>query len=62
MEGNNNAISLATQLGENQVVKLLNESLKEEQAAETKLRTIAQTIIKTAPKAEETPKAKSANA
>jgi ferritin-like metal-binding protein YciE len=62
MAGYTTAISLATQLGENQVVKLLNESLKEEQAAETKLRTIAQTIIKTAPKAEETPKAKSANA
>jgi ferritin-like metal-binding protein YciE len=52
MAGYMTAISLATQLGENQVVKLLNESLKEEQAAENKLRTIAQTIVKSAPTAE----------
>jgi ferritin-like metal-binding protein YciE len=53
MAGYMTAISLATQLGENQVVKLLNESLKEEQAAENKLRTIAQAIIKSAPTKEE---------
>lgn len=53
MAGYLTAISLATQLGENQVVKLLNESLKEEQAADTKLRGIAQTIIKSAPTNEE---------
>jgi ferritin-like metal-binding protein YciE len=62
MAGYTTAISLATQLGENDVVKLLNETLKEEQAADAKLRTIAQTIIKSAPKAEQAPKAKSANA
>jgi ferritin-like metal-binding protein YciE len=53
MAGYTTAISLATQLGENEVVKLLNETLKEEQAADAKLRTLAQTIIKSAPKAEE---------
>jgi ferritin-like metal-binding protein YciE len=65
MAGYTTAILLATQLGEDEVVKLLNETLKEEQAAENKLRTIAQTIIKSAPteeqdEAEEAPKAKSA--
>jgi ferritin-like metal-binding protein YciE len=43
---------LAKQLGQNDVVKLLNETLTEEQAAETKLRTIAQTILKSAAKDE----------
>jgi ferritin-like metal-binding protein YciE len=53
MAGYMTAISLAEQLGENEAVTLLNESLKEERAAETKLRTIAQAIIKSAPTAEE---------
>lgn len=64
------AISLAKQLGENEVSVLLEESLKEEQAAENKLRTIAQTIIKSAPaeqgeaenEEEDKPKAKNAKA
>ncbi len=47
------AISLATQLGEDDAAGLLKESLKEEQAAENKLRSIAQTIVKIAPTAEE---------
>jgi ferritin-like metal-binding protein YciE len=66
--GYTTAISLATQLNENEAAGLLKESLKEEQAAENKLRTIAQTIIKSAPVAEEEdqeeekPKAKGAKA
>jgi ferritin-like metal-binding protein YciE len=51
--GYTTAISLAAQLGENEAAGLLKESLKEEQAAENKLRTIAQIIIKSAPTAEE---------
>ncbi len=49
MAGYTTAILLAQQLGENEVVSLLNETLKEEQAAENKLRGIAQTIVKSAP-------------
>jgi ferritin-like metal-binding protein YciE len=64
--GYTTAILLAQELGENEVVKLLNESLKEEQAAEAKLRSIAQTIVKSAPAEEEveeeSPKAKKAKA
>jgi ferritin-like metal-binding protein YciE len=66
--GYTTAVSLATQLGANEAAGLLKESLKEEQAAENKLRTIAQTIIKSAPTAEEEdedesePKSKSAKA
>jgi ferritin-like metal-binding protein YciE len=60
MAGYMTAISLAEQLGEEEVVKLLNESLAEEQAAEKKLRTIAQTILKSAPQDQE--KAKSVSA
>lgn len=62
--GYTTAISLATQLGENETANLLKESLKEEEAAENKLRTTAQTIIKSAPteeaedEEEEAPKAK----
>jgi ferritin-like metal-binding protein YciE len=52
MAGYITAISLAKQLGQNDVVKLLNETLSEEQAAENKLRTIAQMILKSAPKDE----------
>jgi ferritin-like metal-binding protein YciE len=58
--GYTTAVSLAKQLGQNDVVKLLNESLTEEQAADNKLRSIAQKIIKSAP-TDET-KAKKANA
>jgi ferritin-like metal-binding protein YciE len=58
--GYTTAVSLAKQLGQNDVVKLLNESLTEEQAADKKLRSIAQKIIKSAP-TDET-KAKKANA
>ena len=62
--GYTTAVSLATQLGENEAAGLLKESLKEEHAADNKLRTIAQTIIKSAPAAEkaeeDTPKVKSA--
>jgi ferritin-like metal-binding protein YciE len=60
MAGYMTAISLAKQLGQNDVVKLLNESLTEEQAADNKLRSIAQTIIKSAPTDKK--KAKNANA
>jgi ferritin-like metal-binding protein YciE len=68
--GYTTAISLATKLGEDEVVKLLSESLKEEQAAEDKLRAIADTIIDSAPTDEEEnedesesePKSKSAKA
>src|SRR5580658_9231691 len=52
MAGYMTAILLAKHLGENEAVTLLNESLQEEQAAENKLRTIAQTIVKSAPTAE----------
>jgi ferritin-like metal-binding protein YciE len=62
--GYTTAILLATQLGENEAAGLLKESLKEEQNAENKLRTLAQTIIKSAPteEVEEPIKAKSARA
>jgi ferritin-like metal-binding protein YciE len=46
------AISLAEQLGETDVVKLLNASLAEEEAAEEKLRSIAKQILKAASAAE----------
>jgi ferritin-like metal-binding protein YciE len=49
MAGYMTAIVLAKRLGQNEVVTLLGENLAEEQAAEEKLRSIAQTIIKTAP-------------
>jgi ferritin-like metal-binding protein YciE len=49
MAGYMTAVLLAKRLGQNEVVTLLNQNLAEEQAAEDKLRTIAQTIIKTAP-------------
>jgi ferritin-like metal-binding protein YciE len=60
--GYTTAISLAKQLGQDNVVKLLNASLAEEQAAETKLRSIAQSILKSAPTAEEAPEPKSKHA
>lgn len=66
--GYTTAISRATQLAENEAAGLLKESVKEEQAAENKLRTIAKTIIKSAPMEQEeeeegeAPKSKSAKA
>jgi ferritin-like metal-binding protein YciE len=67
--GYTTAISLATQLNQNEAAGLLKESLREEQAAENKLRTVAQTIIKSAPteqdedeEEEDAPKSKSAKA
>jgi ferritin-like metal-binding protein YciE len=58
--GYTTAISLAKQLGHDDVVKLLNASLTEEQAAETKLRSIAQSILKSTPKDQQTAKHASA--
>jgi ferritin-like metal-binding protein YciE len=52
MAGYMTAISLAEQLGETEVVELLNASLAEEEAAEEKLRSIAKQILKAAPAAE----------
>ena len=49
MAGYITAISLAKRIGASEVVNLLNESLTEEQAAEKKLRQIANGIIKKAP-------------
>jgi ferritin-like metal-binding protein YciE len=54
------AIALAEQIEEPEVIKALNESLAEEQAAENKLRSIAKTIIKTAPAEQEKKKRASA--
>jgi ferritin-like metal-binding protein YciE len=48
MAGYLTAISLAKRMGASEVVTLLNETLAEEQAAETKLRQIASGLIKTA--------------
>jgi ferritin-like metal-binding protein YciE len=49
MAGYLTAISLATRLGAQEVVALLSASLKEEEAAENKLRAIAKGLIKRAP-------------
>ena len=43
------AISLAQRLGEKDIVALLQESLKEEQGAEQKLRSIGSELLKSAP-------------
>ena len=51
MAGYMTAISLAQQMGANDVVSLLQQSFKEEQAAETKLRSIASGLLKSAPSA-----------
>lgn len=48
MAGYMTAISLAEQMNESKIVKLLNQSLAEEQGAEAKLRKIAQTLLKNA--------------
>ena len=47
------AIMLAEQIDQHEVVKTLNESLAEEQAAEKKLRTLAKAIVKSAPAEQE---------
>ena len=49
MAGYTTAINLATQLGEDDVVELLSQNLKEEEAADEKLRTIGQQILQEAP-------------
>jgi ferritin-like metal-binding protein YciE len=54
------AIALAEQIDEAEVVKALNESLSEEEAAEKKLRTIAKATIKSAPAVQEKKKRASA--
>jgi ferritin-like metal-binding protein YciE len=61
MAGYTTAINLAKQLGNNEVVSLLNENLKEEQVADEKLRKIGQQILKQAP-TEEGGKKQSASA
>src|SRR6204780_242723 len=47
--GYTTAINLAKQLGNDEVVKLLSETLKEEKAADEKLRTMGSKILKQAP-------------
>ena len=54
------AISLAEQIEAKDAIKLLNQSLDEEQAAEKKMRTLAKTIIKAAPAEQQKKKRKSA--
>jgi ferritin-like metal-binding protein YciE len=54
------AIALAEQIEQSDVVKALNESLAEEQAAEKKLRSIAKMTIKSAPAEQEKKKHASA--
>jgi ferritin-like metal-binding protein YciE len=49
MAGYTTAINLATQMGEDEVVELLTQNLKEEEAADEKLRTIGQQILQEAP-------------
>jgi ferritin-like metal-binding protein YciE len=49
MAGYTTAINLAKQLGNDEVVALLNQNLKEEQAADEKLRKIGQQILQEAP-------------
>jgi ferritin-like metal-binding protein YciE len=66
--GYTTAINLAKQLGNDEVAKLLGANLKEEQAADEKLRSIGSQIMEQAPteedseesESDETPKAKSA--
>jgi ferritin-like metal-binding protein YciE len=66
MAGYTTAINLAKQLGNSEVVNLLTENLKEEQAADEKLRKIGQQILKQAPAEEVSdgyePKGKAAKA
>jgi ferritin-like metal-binding protein YciE len=54
------AIALAEQIEEQEIIKALNESLAEEQAAEKKLRSLAKAIIKAAPAVQEKKKSASA--
>ena len=53
MAGYTTAISLAKQLGNDEVAELLGENLKEEQAADEKLRKIGQQILQQAPAQED---------
>ena len=53
MAGYTTAINLAKQLGNDEVAALLSENLKEEQAADEKLRKIGQQILAEAPTEEE---------
>src|SRR5277367_3389896 len=53
MAGYTTAINLAKQLGNDEVVALLGETLKQEQAADEKLRKIGQKILAQAPTEEE---------
>jgi ferritin-like metal-binding protein YciE len=54
MAGYTTAINLANQLGHNDIVTLLTQSLREEQAADKKLREIGSQILKQAPADEDT--------
>jgi ferritin-like metal-binding protein YciE len=54
------AIALAEQIEEQEIIKALNKSLAEEQAAEKKLRSLAKAIIKAAPAVQEKKKRASA--
>lgn len=56
MAGYNTAISLAKQLGNNEIVSLLSQSLSEEEAADEKIRKIGQQILKQAPADQNTKK------
>jgi ferritin-like metal-binding protein YciE len=49
MAGYTTAINLAKQLGNNEVASLLSQNLKEEEAADQKLRKIGEQILKQAP-------------
>jgi ferritin-like metal-binding protein YciE len=53
MAGYTTAINLAKQLGENDVVSLLTQSLGEEEAADRKLRDIGKQLLKQAPTSED---------
>jgi ferritin-like metal-binding protein YciE len=54
------AIALAEEIEEPDVIKLLNDSMSEKQAAEKKLRSIAKSVIKSAPAEQEKKKRASA--
>jgi ferritin-like metal-binding protein YciE len=57
--GYTTAINLAKQMGNDEVAELLSENLKEEQAADEKLRKIGQQILSQAPTEEESEEAES---
>jgi ferritin-like metal-binding protein YciE len=65
MAGYMTAINLAKRLGNSEVVSLLSQNLKEEEAADQKLRKIGEQILSQAPaeeESEEAPKSKAAKA